>query len=212
MKFTKPLLVVLMATIVCGTVAAEAHAGAILFSGNVPQTDENVLLNTGATGNPIFGATSVTGLVVEFRSIEDLSAPSNGQARVEGADGLFTELGVRIPSGSFASLILNLDATATGTVDFIATASDGVYLFSDWAVGSSGSNFFTFTTDQGTRLLDIYLKADVPIAFTDSAQFRIGGGRGQETTAVPEPAFLLLFGTALAGGGWRLRRRVTSQR
>ena len=216
MKFTKPLLVVMMATIVCGGLAAEARAGAFLFSGNVPQTDENVLLNTGAIGNPIFGATSGTGLVVEFWSIEDLRAPSNGQARVEGADGLFTELGVRIPSGSFASLILNLDATATGTVEFTATASDGVYVFSNWAVGGSGSNFFTLTTDLGTRFLDVYLKADVPIAFTDAAQVRIGGARAETTddvpqNNVPEPASLLLFGAALAGAGWRLRRQVPTR-
>ena len=212
MKLTKSLLIVMMTTIACGAFAADARAGMILVSGNIPQADENVLLNTGETGNPIFGATSVTDLLVEFWSIEDLSAPSNGQARIEGADGQFTELGVRIPSGSFASLILNLDATATGTVDFTATTSDGVYVFSDRPVGGSGSNFFTFTTDLGTRILDVYLKADVPIAFTDAAQVRIGGGRGETTTQqVPEPASLLLFGTALAGAGWRLRRRVATQ-
>ena len=89
--------------------------------------------------------------------------------------------------------------------DFTVTATDGRLLDSPTGQSeSSGSNFFTFTTDLGTRLLDVYLKADVPIAFTDAAQFRIGGGRGQETTAVPEPASLLLFGTALAGVGWRI--------
>ena len=212
MKLTKSLLIVMMATIACGAFAADARAGLILVSGNIPQADENVMLGTGAIGNPIFGATSVTQLLVEFWSIEDLSAPSNGQARIEGADGEFTELGVRIPSGSFASLIVNLDATEAGTVDFTANTSDGVYVFSDWEVKASGSNFFTFTADLGTRILDIYLKADVPIAFTDAAQVRIGGGQGQTTThQVPEPASLLLFGTALAGACWRLRRRVATQ-
>ena len=165
MKLTKSLLIVMMATIACGAFAADARAGLILVSGNIPQADENVMLGTGAIGNPIFGATSVTQLLVEFWSIEDLSAPSNGQARIEGADGEFTELGVRLPSGSFTSLILNLDATANGTVDFTATASDGVYQFNQ-LVGGAGSNFFTFTTDAGTRILDVYLKAN-GIATTD---------------------------------------------
>jgi hypothetical protein len=209
MRLSKSLLIFAMASIIGAALSTEARASVILTAGNNPQDDENILLNTGAIGNPIFGETNQTNTTVEFWSIEDLKAPSNGQARVEGADGLFTELGVRIPAGSFRSLILNLDATANGTVDFTATDTDGnVHSFTNRPVGGNGANFFTFSTDAGTRIANIYLIADVPIAFVDGAQFRIGTGEGDTTsTDVPEPVTLLLFGTALAGAGWRMRRR-----
>jgi hypothetical protein len=103
---------------------------------------------------------------------------------------------------------LNLDATANGTVDFTATDTDGnVHNFTNRSVSGNGANFFTFSTDAGTRIASIYLAADVPIAFVDGAQFRISPDRETTTTQVPEPVTLMLFGTALAGAGWRMRRR-----
>src|SRR5687768_6171472 len=44
--------------------AMTARADIIHTVGSVPQTDENVLLNNGLTGNPIFGTTNQTGLSV----------------------------------------------------------------------------------------------------------------------------------------------------
>ena len=100
--------------------SSSAYAGPILSVGNVPQSDENVLLNTGASGNPVFGVTNTTGMSVEFLSNETLLAPSNGQARVEAQDGSLSYLDVSTPGNSFTSLILNLDASGDGTVDFSA--------------------------------------------------------------------------------------------
>src|SRR4029450_6574795 len=76
--------------------ASEAHATAILTLGNVPQVDENILLNTGFIGDPIFGTTNQTGLSVRFDGEENLTAPANGQARIEATDGLFTYLKVDV--------------------------------------------------------------------------------------------------------------------
>jgi VPDSG-CTERM motif len=169
--FQKKMLLVLMVVVLMW--ASEARATAILTIGNDPQIDENVLLNTALTGNPIFGKTNDTGLVVRFTGSENLTAPANGQARIEAADALFTSLMIDVPSGSFTSLILNPDATMDGMVDFTVTTNTGVQLFNDVELSGNGNNFFTFTTTDGQRYLSIAFEADVPLE--DAAQFRIGG-------------------------------------
>lgn len=189
--------------------ASEAQATTVITFGNNPQPgDENVLLNTGVSGNPILGTTNVTDLTVRFTGTETLTAPASGQARIEAIDGAFTSLTVDIPDGSFESLILNLDAIANGTVDFTATTNTGVEFFNNVPVGGNGSNFFTFTTLHAQRLLSLGLSADVPLQFTDAAQFRIGGAQLDETsTPVPEPATMLMMGAGLAAIARRRLRR-----
>ncbi len=190
--FQKKMLLVHMAVVLMW--ASEAHATAILTIGNDPQPDENVLLNTGLTGNPIFGTTNQTGLDVRFTGTEDLTAPANGQARIDAADDLFTFLMIDVPNGSFTSLILNPDATMNGTVDFTATTNTGVQVFNNIAVSGNGQNFFTFTTIDGQRFLSIAFQADGALAFADTSQVRIGGA------AVPDAASTLsLLGLGVAG-------------
>jgi hypothetical protein len=190
--FQKKMLLVLMAVVLMW--ASEAQATAILTIGNDPQLDENVLLNTGLSGNPIFGTTNQTGLAVRFTGTEDLTAPANGQARIEAVDGFFTSLIIDVPNGSFTSLIFNPDATMDGTVDFTATTNTGVQVFNDIALSGSGNNFFTFTTIDGQRFLSIAFEADGALAFADASQIRIGGA------AVPDEASTLsLFGLGIAG-------------
>ena len=62
-----------------------ARADIIIATGNNPQTDENVLLNTGMTGNPIFGTTNQTGFSVRFTSNENITAPANGSGSDRGS-------------------------------------------------------------------------------------------------------------------------------
>ena len=193
--FQKKMFLVLMAVVLMW--ASEAQATAILTIGNDPQLDENVLLNTGLSGNPIFGTTNQTGLDVRFTGNEDLTAPANGQARIEAVDVFFTSLIIDLPNGSFTSLIFNPDATMDGTVDFTATTNTGVQVFNDIALSGSGNNFFTFTTIDGQRYLSIAFEADVPLA--DAAQFRIGGAQ-PDVADVPDAASTLsLFGLGVAG-------------
>ena len=208
--FHKKMLLVLMAVVLMW--ASEARATAILLSGNDPQLgDENVLLSTALTGNPIFGKTNDTGLFVRFTGSENLTAPANGQARIEAADALFTSLMIDVPSGSFTSLILNPDATMDGTVDFTVTTNTGVQVFNDIALSGSGNNFFTFTTIDGQRYLSIAFEADVPLA--DAAQFRIGGAQllTPDPRSVPDAASTLsLLGLGVAAIAVARRRLARS--
>jgi hypothetical protein len=210
----KKIGLVFSLAVVALALSGTAYAGPFLSVGNVPQSgDENVLLNTGATGNPIYGLTNQTSANVQFLSNETLAAPSNGQARVEALDGSLTFLDISIPGGSFLSLILNLDADADGTVDFSAWDTDGtLYTFNNQGLGKSGSNYFTFTTD-GLAFSHIALLTDTPVVLTDAEQFRIGGASFRSTedvtpAAVPEPVSLLMVGSGFLVGATRLRRRA----
>ena len=206
----KKMLLVLMSVVLMW--ASEARATAILTLGNDPQLgDENVLLNTALTGNPIFGITNDTGLFVRFTGSESLTAPANGQARIEAADAFFTSLKVDLPGGSFTSLILNPDATMDGTVDFMVTTNTGIQVFNDVALSGSGQNFFTFTTIDGQRYLSIAFEADVPLA--DAAQFRIGVAQllTPDPRSVPDAASTLsLLGLGVAGIAVARRRLARS--
>jgi len=189
--------------------AMSARADVVVLPGNIPQTDENVLLNTGISGNPIFGTTNQTGLAVRFSSSEDITAPSNGQARIEAVDGTLTTLTIDLNGGSFTSLILNLDASVNGTVDFtVNEVGGGVNNFNGLAVGGSGSNFFTVIASNNQRILSVTFTASSPVTltFSDAAQFRIGGA-SSGLTAVPEPASMLLLGSGLIGLASGIRKR-----
>jgi len=191
--------------------SSAAHAGPILTVGNNPQTDENVLLNTGLTGNPLFGLTNQTGASVKFLSNETIVAPANGQARVAAQDGALSYLDVSVPGGSFLSLILDLDASADGTVDFSAWDTDGnLFTFNDVSLGGAGNNFFTFTTN-GLAFSHIAFTTDAPMVLVDAEQFRIGGARMSTdvtAAAVPEPMTLLMLGSGMVGCATRLRRKM----
>jgi hypothetical protein len=192
-----------------GTTAASARADVILTAGNIPQFDENVLLSTALVDSVIFGETNQSHFPVRFSSNENLTAPASGQARVEAADGAFSQLAISLLGGDFTSLILNLDATADGTVDFSALdTTGGVFNFDDVAIDGSGQNFFTFTTLHGQRIQSISLLADGSLGFGDVAQVRIGGG-GLTVSQVPEPSAILLIGTAVVRWSrWRAKART----
>ena len=200
------MVLAFFALTLCG--AATARADIIIASGNNPQPDENVLLNTGLTGNPIFGTTNQTGLSVRFSSNENLTAPANGQARIEAADGTLTNLTIDIPGATFTSLILNIDAAAAGSVSFLVTEDNGMTTAGTFALGASGENFFTITAINGQRISSVNFTTTVAMVITnveDVAQVRIGGAQQQQP--IPEPTTMLLLGTGIAGIAAKMRRR-----
>ncbi len=188
--------------------AMTTRADIVVVQGNNPQPDENVLLNTGNTGNPLFGTTNQTGTSVRFTGTETLTAPANGQARIEAVDGTLNNLTVDTPGFTFTSLILNLDAEADGTVQFIVTEGNGFVNNFNFALGGSGSNFFTITAINGQNIRSVQFIATVGVSMglDDAAQFRIGGVQPVRT-AVPEPATMILLGTGLAGIAAKVRKR-----
>lgn len=194
--------------------AATARADIIIAAGNNPQPDENVLLNTGMTGNPIFGTTNQTGFSVRFTSNEDITAPAMGQARIEAVDGSLTQLTIDLPDATFTSLILNIDAATAGTVNFVVTEDNGQQTAGSFALGASGENFFTITAINGQRIQSVFFTTNVNMTVTmvdDVAQIRIGGAE-RATNPVPEPMTMLLFGTGLAGVAAKVRRSRGARR
>ncbi|MBA3248576.1 MAG: PEP-CTERM sorting domain-containing protein [Pyrinomonadaceae bacterium] len=192
--------------------AMSARADIIIVSGNVPQTDENVLFMAPATGNPVFGVTNMTNFSVRFLGTETLNAETAmGQARVMAADGSLNNLTIDLAStagspanATFTSLILNPDASANGMITFTVTEDNGMITMGTFSLTGTGSNFFTITAINGQRILSVNFTTTV--ALDDASQFRIGGAQSI-TTVIPEPTTMLLLGTGLAGIAAKVRRR-----
>lgn len=209
MPFKKVIFCLSAAVLIGLASIGSARADIIIATGNNPQPDENVLLNTGLSGNPIFGTTNMTGLAVRFSSSETLLAPANGQARIEALDGTLTNLTIDIPGATFTSLIVNIDAATAGTVSFVVTEDNGQQTAGTFALGASGENFFTITAINGQRISSVAFTTTVSMVVTnvdDVAQIRIGGAQ-QAQQPIPEPATMLLLGSGLVGLAAKVRKR-----
>ena len=189
----------------------------IIFTlGNNPQVgEENVLLNSGATGSTVTGTLNQSGLLVNFHSItQTLTAPSNGQARVEATSGgnqvALRDISFALASGTFTDAIFNPAVVGTigasGIANIIVIPNDAfgnpepAALFS-YNLGN-GNNFLTVTTSNGETISSISISGafGLDAGFTDLRQVRISGA-SIPTGTVPDNGSTLAL---LGGSGFAL--------
>ncbi len=177
-----------------------AQALIIFTLGNNPQSDEeNILLNTGTSGNTVFGTTNITNRSVTFTSTTDtLSEPSQGQAEIQGVDGSIQNLKIFLTGGgTFKDLIINPECPpgsgSCGSVLVTVQAANSTFTYN---LGN-GQNFLTITATGGDSITSVTLDAT---GFEDLNQPRISGVAGPGVP-IPEPTTILLIGLGLIGLG-----------
>ena len=187
------------------------NATIIFTVGNNPQTgEENVLFNLpGLTAGPattVTGETQTTNFLVNFTSNENLVTPSDGQARVEGADGDFTLLGINLGTNTFTDIIFNLNTVnaIAGIATISVTEASGPGGSFDLPV-AAGSNFLTVTVADSELITGVNISSTTQI--NDIRQTRISGAGGGSIQSTPEPATLAMTGLGLLGLGIYGRRR-----
>jgi len=185
--------------VVMGMTPVLAHASIVFLTGNNPQPgEENVLLNSGTTGNPVFGVTNQTNVPVQFSSATDsLNVPSGGQARVEGEHGGLANISISVPGGTYTDVIINPfsglgdPGLNAATVSVLTNEPGGGQLTVTFTYQlGNGNNFLTIVAEGGETIASTTI--DAPNEFADLRQPRISGA-----TRVPEPGVALLLGAAL---------------
>ena len=201
-KFLLPLAIVLFAP-------SLSRADFSITLGNNPQPgEENVLLNTGTTGNTVLGTLNQSGFLVNFTSTQVLTEPSNGQARIEATNNSsqipVTNISFSLGNGTFTDAIFNPfiggtvgspgDATIT-VVGKDAMANPETFT-GTFSLGN-GQNFFTVVASNGEIIDSISLSSISGFGFTDLRQVRISGAT---VASVPETGttFCLLGASVLA--------------
>jgi len=198
-----------LAVCLCLLTPVISWANIIFTLGNNPQSgEENVLLNTGATGSTVTGTLNQSGLLVNFTSItQTLTAPSNGQARVEATSGsdqvALRDISFALANGTFTDAIFNPAGVgqigASGTASIVVIANDAMgkpepaALFS-YTLGN-GNNFLTITASNGETINSISIAA--ANGFADLRQVRISGATGPIQTLPENGSTLLLVSGSL---------------
>ena len=187
--------------------ATAASANVVIVSGGIPGNPaENVLLNSGTSGTTIFGTTNQTSTQVTFQGTEILTEPSNGQARIEAADGAYNSLTFFLSNSTlgFTAAEFNLNAATNGNATISATDQRGDIFTQTFAVGSNGQNFFNLTSNSGEIIKQVRINTTANLS--DTRQIRLGG---VTRAAVPEPASwaMMIFGMGAIGAAMRSRRR-----
>lgn len=157
----------------------------------------------------VTGTGNNSGFLVNFSSTQDiLTAPANGQARVEATSGLLNEVTISVPGSTFETLVFNA-FNGSGALDIIAVANElggGSQTFNFSYDLSNGQNFSTYTTINGETIASVTLTSVG--GFTDLRQIRIGGVSVPSTNVPDGGATVAFLGLGIAGLALVRRRLV----
>jgi hypothetical protein len=200
-----------------GTVRAD-----IIFDpGNTPGGD-NVLFNTAI--DIIGPATTLRGHIGNTTTQVDIVGAENllvnnsggGQATIAAVDGGFTTADIFLttpPGGVFTQIVFALsgDQQTTSTFNITATEGNGTVQTSSPFSFNSGNSFFTVVAINGQDIRNVDITTSSGEIDT-LKQIRIGGFSPTPTSVVPEPASVVLFGTALVAIVFLYRKRFAAAR
>ena len=202
----------LSGVVLLAVAAFHAQASVIFSIGNNPQADEPVLFHDSCAGcvdGPallVIGHLQTSDYLVDLTSDSFLSAVGPGHNTVSSDSG-FDQLGITVPGHSYTSIVLQLTSLSTvpdGTVTFTAhTLADGDFNSSALFDDHTGGNYFTITTDMGSRMTGLDLTTTQ--LQHDVSQVRIG----EAGLVTPEPGSLILLGSALIAAGFICAKRRT---
>ena len=145
---------------------------------------------------------------VNFKSNENIEFDAGGQAVVTASDGLMQTLTVDPVSFTLGELIVDIDASANGFVQFCDNTSCYGTIFS---ISKSGSNFFDIKFNPNADYLTMNTYSSFTSTSVNTPAQLIADTKQWRLSKVPEPFTMSLFSAGLLGA-FALARRRTAKR